>query len=93
MGIPLWKHIIPITNINGELTAAKIIVYAGDVEEYYTFVTPEAYSSLKDWMEFRASYGEKITGDSFLMRDLWQTTNIEYGGKVGTCHASKKVEK
>jgi hypothetical protein len=43
----LWKHIIPITNQNGELSAAKIIVYAGDSEEYYSFITPEAYESLK----------------------------------------------
>lgn len=88
----LWKHITPITNQNGELSAAKIIVYAGDVDEYYTFITPEAYSLLKDWMEFRASYGEKITGDSFLMRDLWQTTNIDYGAKWGLATHPKKMK-
>jgi hypothetical protein len=77
----LWKHITPITNQNGELVAAKIVVYAGDVEEYNSFITPEAFLSLKAWMEFRSSYGEKITGDSFLMRDLWQTTNINYGAR------------
>lgn len=88
----LWKHITPITNQNGELVAAKIIVYAGDVEEYYTFITPDAYSSLKDWIEFRASYGEKMTGDSFLMRDLWQTTNIDYGAKWGLATYPKKLK-
>ena len=25
-------------------------------------------------MSFRESYGEKITGESALMRDMWQTT-------------------
>ena len=69
-----WKHIIPITNNNNtssnEVIAAKVLVYAGDREEYYTFITPEAYTSLKDWMDFRASYGEKITGDSWVMRDI-----------------------
>jgi integrase len=88
----LWKHITPITNQNGELSAARIIVYAGDFEEYYTFITPEAFLSLKDWMEFRASYGEKITGDSFLMRDLWQTTNIDYGAKWGLATHPKKLK-
>ena len=88
----LWKHIIPITNQKGELSAAKIIVYAGDVEEYNSFITPEAYLSLKEWMEFRASYGEKITGDSFLMRDLWQTTNINYGAKWGLATHPKNLK-
>ena len=32
-------------------------------------------------MDFRASYGERITGDSWLMRDIWQTTNTSYGAK------------
>lgn len=48
-----WKHIIPITNEKGEIIAAKMMVYAGDVEEYYSFVTSEAYSSIKEWMDYR----------------------------------------
>jgi hypothetical protein len=34
-------------------------------------------------MDFRSSYGEIITGESWLMRDLWQTTNMNYGAKWG----------
>ncbi len=30
-----WKHIVPIMNDKGELLAAKIIVYAGEHDEYY----------------------------------------------------------
>jgi integrase len=73
-----WKHIIPIMP-DGEIVAAKIIVYGGEPDEYYSFITGEAYSALKDWIDFRASYGEKITGDSWLMRDLWQTTTKKRG--------------
>src|SRR5215218_9896280 len=69
-----WKHVTPLTNQNGEVIAAKLLVYPGDHEQYYTFITPEAYTSLKEWMDFRAQYGEKITEDSWVMRDLWQTT-------------------
>ena len=54
-----WKHVKPVTNSQEEIVAAKLIVYAGDQEEYYCFITPQAYNSLKEWMDFRASYGEK----------------------------------
>jgi hypothetical protein len=59
-----WKHVIPMSNNSGEIIAAKLVVYASDRQEYYTFITPEAYSSLKEWIDFRASYGEKITAKS-----------------------------
>jgi hypothetical protein len=34
-----WKHVIPIENNNGSIVAAKIIVYAGEPEQYYSFIT------------------------------------------------------
>jgi hypothetical protein len=37
-----WKHIIPVREDNGNVLAAKIIVYAGEDDEYYSFITPEA---------------------------------------------------
>jgi integrase len=87
-----WKHLKPISNDKGEIIAAKLVVYSGDKEEYYCFITPEAYTSLKEWMDFRASYGEKITGESWLMRDLWQTTNMNYGSKLGLATCPKKLK-
>jgi hypothetical protein len=82
-----WKHVSPLTNAKGEIIAAKLLIYAGDAEQYYGFITPESYNSLKDWMDFRASYGENISGESWVMRDIWQTTNITYGANLGlaTC--------
>ncbi len=82
-----WKHIIPIsnngTNNKNEIIAAKIIVYAGDDEEYFSYITPEAYYSLKEWMDFRASYGEQITPDSWLMRNTWKKVNVKQGNRTG----------
>jgi hypothetical protein len=97
-----WKHVFPIMNDNGEVLAAKMIIYAGEADEYYTFITPEAYNALKDWIEFRASYGEKITGESWVMRNKWQTADVKRreeeeeekgggGGRVGLVTHPKKL--
>ena len=43
-------------------------------------------------MDFRASYGEKITGNSWVMRDLWQTTNTNYGSRWGLATSPKKLK-
>jgi len=87
-----WKDVKPIEDEKGQVVAAKLTVYAGDPEEYYSFVTPEAYHMLRDWIEFRASYGEIIDGNSWLMRDIWQTTNIDYGAKLGLATHPKKLK-
>lgn len=67
-----WQHILPIEK-EGKVVAAKITVYAGDPEEYFSFITPEAYDELLRWMNFRRDSGEPITTSSWIMRDLWNT--------------------
>ena len=67
-----WGNVTPIhSDGNGELVAAKIMVYAGEEEQYFTFISPEAYRALAGWMTFREKCGEKITSDSWVMRNLW----------------------
>ncbi len=73
-----WKHIAPIYQKNSdEIIAAKILVYPGDREQYISFLTPECYNSLKEWMDYRSLCGETITKDSFVMRDTWQNDDTE----------------
>jgi integrase len=68
-----WKHVIPIET-DGILVAAKLIVRNTKINNrsYYTFITPEAYFELKNWMDFREMHGETITAESWLIRDTWQ---------------------
>ena len=88
-----WKHVTPMTNSKGEIVAAKLIIYAGDpIEEYYTFCTPEAYKELKSWIDYREQCGENISGESWVMRDIWQTYGMDYGAKFGLAAQPKKLE-
>ena len=69
-----WKHIIPLLNNKNDVIAAKIRVYVDEEEEYISFISLEAYSHLKDWMNYRKEVGELVTEESWLMRNLWDVT-------------------
>ena len=86
-----WKHITPIFDDNDRVLAAKIIIYAGDKEEYYSFISPEAYNYLKDYIDYRKTHGEKITSDSFVIRDKFQST-IRNGLNVGDVNNPKQLK-
>ena len=73
-----WKNVTPIKDEKtGEVLAAKMIIYSGEPDEYYCFISPESFEELSSWMLFRQSSGEEVTGESWLMRDLWSTTNFD----------------
>lgn len=38
---------------DSKIVAAKMTVYAGDPEQYFTFITSEAYQALSGSMNFR----------------------------------------
>jgi integrase len=56
------KHVIPIENENKEIIAAKLVVYAGEDDQHVTFITPEAYQAIQEYMDFRKLHEEKISG-------------------------------
>jgi hypothetical protein len=86
-----WGHIEP-TLQDGRVVAAKVRIYAGEAEEYATFITPEAYGAAKEWMDFRQEYGEKITPSSWVMRDLFRTAMLTYGAHYGMACAPKQLK-
>lgn len=53
-----WGHVTPVER-NGKIVAAKVIIYPGEGEEYFPFITYEAYNELAKWMEFRQQSGEQ----------------------------------
>jgi integrase len=77
-----WGHVQPVEQ-EGKVVAAKLIVYRGQPEEYVTFITPEAYERLKQYIQFRQSHGEAIDRDSPLMRDRFQPLKTgSYAGDI-----------
>lgn len=87
------KHVNPIYDENNnELLAAKIQVYAGERDEYFTFITPEAHKALQDYIDFRQLHGERINEDSWLIRDTWQKIDRMHGHRIGLAIDPKKMD-
>ena len=43
----------------------------GKPEEYFTFMTPEAYNAVKEWMNYHALFGEEIIRKNWVLRETW----------------------
>ena len=87
-----WKHITAIRNENDVIIAAKLVVYPNEPEEYFTFMTPEAYNAVKAWMDFRTSFGEEITGESWILRNTWQKVKPRYSHRIGLAKYPKQFK-
>jgi len=87
-----WKHVVPIER-DDSVVAAKLIIKNTKINNrtYYSFITPEAYQSLKDWMDFRSLHGEEITEESWLMRDTWQKIDRRGNSGIGLAKYTKKM--
>jgi len=71
----------------------SVRVYAGSMQEYYTFIHSEADQALENYFEYRRKKGEKITGDSWVFP---QKNNAEKPIKpqslvAGFCRLTSKV--
>ena len=57
-----------------KLLQLKVKIYSEDDEEYFSFITPEAFHARNDWMNYRKGCGENINENSWVMRNLWDVT-------------------
>lgn len=55
----------------------KVTIYEGTDSSYYSFVTPECASFIDSYLEYRTKNGEKLTQDSYLIRDQFDINDIE----------------
>jgi integrase len=55
----------------------KFTIYEGEKEQYYTFCTPETASLIDEYLDYRARCGEKLTDDSYLIREEFDINDLE----------------
>jgi integrase len=74
-----WENIRPIEKDGAGIVAARVTVYSGEEEEYHTYISKEAYLELLKWIKYRQESGEIIDGNSWVMRDLWDSDSLKNG--------------
>jgi integrase len=55
----------------------KVIVYEKSKEQYYTFCSPECYSVIQSYLDFRQKSGEKLDNESYLIREQFDINDFE----------------
>ena len=73
-----YGDITPIFE-KGEVIAAKIRIYAGCQEEYFSFITPQAYYAVEEYVSFRKEHGENLSAKSPVLRDLFKPDHLGRG--------------
>lgn len=72
----------------------KITIYENDAEEYFSFITKEAYDAVQSYLQMRERYGEKLTPDSLLVREQFDIRDpfaIASPKSVAPVTLSKKI--
>jgi hypothetical protein len=54
---------------------ASVIVYAGTKDKYATFCTPECFTTIQSYLEFRKRSGEILNDKSPLIREQFNKDN------------------
>ena len=57
--------------------------------KHFSFITPEAYNEVKKWITYRKESGENISDESWVMRNIW---NSSKGRRLGIVKEPKKLQ-
>lgn len=88
-----WGHVEKIEK-DGQLVAAKVKVYNTKSGRWYrTFITPEAYRAVLEYLNYRQSMGETITREAPIVRDLLDTDKGGFGRPSKPNPLSSKIVK
>ena len=63
----------------------KFKIYENTKDEYFTFCSPECASYIDSYLKYRTRSGEKLSKDSFLLREQFDVNDIEQIRKQGRC--------
>jgi integrase len=85
---------VPIKR-DGKIVAGKIIVYAGEPEQYLAFITCEATAAMENYIKYRKEHGEDYNGKSPLFRAAFDpitngSRKSEKEVKTMTAHAIRQ---
>lgn len=69
---------------DGQTKAGKLVVYAGEVEQYTAFITSEACTILEKYLDFRRQHGENVSGTSPLFCDAFDPIAVTANSSVRT---------
>lgn len=74
-----WKHIKPVTDEEtGKVIAAQLYVAKNKGgRPYNTFITAECYDEIVKYIDWRKMWGEKITPESWVIRDDFKTADTK----------------
>lgn len=77
--IPLLKvgHLSQIER-DGQVACGRLVIYAGEPEQYVAFISPEAYNAITAYLDYRKSRGENIEKSSPLFRDRFDVDAYPY---------------
>ena len=73
----------------------SILIYSGEKEEYYSFINPETVKAVDEWLEYRKSRGELITGNSWVIPKALDHTKpmIERGIQARIVELIKHIDR